>query len=179
MSASCCEISAAAGASPAADRWPPRGAAPSGPRPLPGPGRRCPDFEANTFAFEGCSCSSSSPYVPSRRKMRDKSWINSRKLKEKVILGLAFEKNWRKIGANVTLQKIIRENRDNFDLIRRNAEGKSLSGGVCVPRGGVRSRPAVAPPPRYCAKQNQPRPSARRGPAGLPALPATMCIRTK
>ena len=58
------------------------------------------------------------PYVPSRRKMRDKSWINSRKLKEKVILGLAFEKNWRKIGANVTLQKIIRENRDNFDLIR-------------------------------------------------------------
>ena len=118
-------------------------------------------------------------HVPSRRKMRDKSWINSRKLKEKVIPGLAFEKNWRKIGANVTLQKIIRENRDNFDLIRRNAEDKSLSGGVCVPRGGVRSRPAVAPPPRYCAKQNQPRPSARRGPAGLPALPATMCIRTK
>ena len=48
-------------------------------------------------------------------------------MKEKVILGLAFEKNWRKIGANVPLQKIIRENRDNFDLIRRNAEGESPS----------------------------------------------------
>ena len=46
-------------------------------------------------------------------------------MKEKVILGVAFEKNWRKIRANVTLQKIIRENRDNFELIRRNAEGKS------------------------------------------------------
>ena len=46
-------------------------------------------------------------------------------MKEKVILGVAFEKNWRKIRANVTLQKIIGENRDNFELIRRNAEGKS------------------------------------------------------
>ena len=48
-------------------------------------------------------------------------------MKEKVILGVAFEKNWRKIRANVTLQKIIGENRDNFELIRRNVQGKSPS----------------------------------------------------
>ena len=79
--------------------------------------------------------------------MRDKSWINSRKLKEKVILGLAFEKNWRKIGANVTLQKIIRENRDNFELIRRNAEGKKpIRRGMCTAGRGAQQACRGAPP---------------------------------